>query len=351
MDRDANWLIYGANGFTAELIARGAVSRGLRPILAGRDGPRVTALARALDLPAVVSSIAEIGRHLDAVSVVLHGAGPYAETAAPMADACLRAGVHYLDLSGEVPAIEAVAARDAEARRAGVMLMPSVGFDVVATNCLATLVASRVRDPRILRLGIAGLELISRGSARSTVTGFGRPAQVRRDGRLVASPAPLRRAFDYGRGPSPSIGVSWADLVASYYSTGIPNIEAYVEETAMVRILGAVQKAVGWTSSLPGVQPWLDFQATLLPAGPSESDRRRGHATVVAEVEDASGRMAHARLDTPEVYDFTVETSLALVERVRRGDLEVGFQTPARVYGAGLLRTFASVSLREPIDT
>jgi short subunit dehydrogenase-like uncharacterized protein len=351
MARDPNWLIYGANGFTAELIARGAVSRGLRPVLAGRDGPRVTALARELGLPAIVSPIDELGLHLDGVSVVLHAAGPYAETAAPMADACLRAGVHYLDLSGEVPAIEAVAARDAEARRQGVMLMPSVGFDVVATNCLAALVASRVRAPHRLRLGIAGLELISRGSARSTVTGFGRPAQVRRDGRLIVAPAPMRRDFDYGRGPSPSVGVSWADLVASYYATGIPNIEAYVEETAMVRLLGAVQQAVGWTSRLPGVQPWLDFHAALLPPGPSEDERRRGHATVVAEVEDASGRVARARLDTPEVYDFTVETSLEIVERVLRGDLEAGFQTPARVYGAALLQTFANVSIREPIDT
>ena len=30
------WMIYGANGYTGELIAREAVSRGLKPVLAGR---------------------------------------------------------------------------------------------------------------------------------------------------------------------------------------------------------------------------------------------------------------------------------------------------------------------------
>jgi short subunit dehydrogenase-like uncharacterized protein len=46
-----NSLIYGANGFTGELIAREAVARGLRPILAGRRGEPVEALASELGLP------------------------------------------------------------------------------------------------------------------------------------------------------------------------------------------------------------------------------------------------------------------------------------------------------------
>ena len=38
-------LIYGATGYTGELIAREAVARGLQPLLAGRHGPAITALA------------------------------------------------------------------------------------------------------------------------------------------------------------------------------------------------------------------------------------------------------------------------------------------------------------------
>src|SRR2546426_990803 len=65
------------------------------------------------------------------VRVVLHAAGPFSLTARPMLDACLEAGVHYLDLSAGIDEIEAAVARDAEARRRRIMVMPAVGFDVV----------------------------------------------------------------------------------------------------------------------------------------------------------------------------------------------------------------------------
>ena len=46
------WMIYGANGYTGELIARQAVSEGLQPVLAGRNAARVQALADELGLEA-----------------------------------------------------------------------------------------------------------------------------------------------------------------------------------------------------------------------------------------------------------------------------------------------------------
>jgi short subunit dehydrogenase-like uncharacterized protein len=36
-----SWMIYGANGYTGELIAREVVSRGLMPVLAGRTAAKV----------------------------------------------------------------------------------------------------------------------------------------------------------------------------------------------------------------------------------------------------------------------------------------------------------------------
>jgi hypothetical protein len=42
--------------------------------------------------------------------------GPFSATSRPMADACLRNRVHYLDITGEIDVFEALAARDAEAK-------------------------------------------------------------------------------------------------------------------------------------------------------------------------------------------------------------------------------------------
>ena len=54
-----------------------------------------------------------------------------------MVEACLAEGVHYLDITGEIPVFEAVFARDAEARERDAALLPGVGFDVVPSDCLA----------------------------------------------------------------------------------------------------------------------------------------------------------------------------------------------------------------------
>ena len=45
-----NWMLYGANGYTGELVAREAVRRGLRPTLAGRSESRIHALGAELGL-------------------------------------------------------------------------------------------------------------------------------------------------------------------------------------------------------------------------------------------------------------------------------------------------------------
>ena len=46
------WMIYGANGYTGELIARDAVRRDLNPVLAGRTATKVEQLASNLGLHA-----------------------------------------------------------------------------------------------------------------------------------------------------------------------------------------------------------------------------------------------------------------------------------------------------------
>jgi short subunit dehydrogenase-like uncharacterized protein len=61
------------------------------------------------------------------VAVVLCAAGPFSTTSRPVADACLRSRVHYLDITGEIDVFEALAARDAEAKARGIMLLPGVG--------------------------------------------------------------------------------------------------------------------------------------------------------------------------------------------------------------------------------
>jgi saccharopine dehydrogenase (NAD+, L-lysine-forming) len=102
------------------------------------------------------------------VRVVLHAAGPFVRTSRPMVDACLAAGAHYLDITGEVAVFEALARRDEEARRAGVGLLPGVGFDVVPSDALAAALALAL--PAADRLDLAFASLGGRWSRGTLVT-------------------------------------------------------------------------------------------------------------------------------------------------------------------------------------
>jgi short subunit dehydrogenase-like uncharacterized protein len=339
-------LIYGATGYTGRLLARAAVARGLRPIVCGRDERKVAAFAGALGLEHRVARLdSGWGSVLRDIAVVINAAGPFSATSGPVAGACLRAGVHYLDISGEVDAIEHVARRDGDARDRRVMLMPAVGFDVVPSDCLALHLTRRLPGAHRLTLGISGLELMSRGSARTLAGEYGRPTRVRRGGAVVGvPPGSLWRDIDYGRGPRPSVAVSWGDVASSYYTTGVPDIEVYFEATAAVSTMATLNRSFGALLASPAAQRWLRLQVEMLPEGPTDAERGARCAVIAAEVEDGAGRRARARLRTPEVYTLTGTIGAAVLERVLRGDLETGFQTPARVYGPDFVLRFTGVS-------
>src|SRR5688572_568370 len=126
MARMQPWMIYGANGYTGQLIAREAVRRGHRPILAGRNGEAVRKLADELKLEARVFDLGKA--QLGGVALVVHCAGPFSQTSGPMVEACLAHKVHYLDITGELEVFESVFAADAAARERGITLLPGVGF-------------------------------------------------------------------------------------------------------------------------------------------------------------------------------------------------------------------------------
>ena len=118
----ASFMVYDATGYTGSLIAREAVRRGMRPILAGRNAGNLATLAGELGLEHCAFSIDSPGAVADGLRGVqqfLNCAGPFSQTARPMADACLKGRTNYLDITGEADVFEALAKRDAEARAAG----------------------------------------------------------------------------------------------------------------------------------------------------------------------------------------------------------------------------------------
>jgi short subunit dehydrogenase-like uncharacterized protein len=331
------WLLYGANGYTGELVARLAHARGHQPVLAGRRAAEVCALAEELELERRLFGLDEPARVEEAVSgmsLVLHCAGPFSRTAGPMAEACLRTRTHYLDITGEVGVFEELAARDAEAQAAGVVLLPGCGFEVVPSDCLAVHLKGRLPGARRLALAYAGSGGISRGTATTAIEGLGAGGLVRRGGVLTPVPSAWRtRRIDFGDGPRAAVALPLGDLTSAWHSTGIPDIETYFAGGAAVRSLALAARHAGAILGSEPVRRFLTRRARAGAPGPTAEERRRGRGAVWGEVEDEAGRRATSRLATPEGYTLTAHAAVAAVERVLAGEAPAGFQTPGRAFG------------------
>jgi len=277
---------------------------------------------------------------LRGVDLLLNAAGPFSATAGPLALACIASGCHYTDLGADPHVFEWLLDAGERAAAAGVMILPGVGLDVVASDCLALHVAKRAEPAVRLRIALGGLALVSQGSAKGLIEHAGLPTRVRRDGKLVSiTPASLERVFDFGlddRGPQPALAVSWGDLITGYHSTGVPNIEVYFEAIPGLRMMLLSNRYYGWLMSNPLSQVLLKTSTALLPEGPSDAERDEREVAVVVEADTESGATICSRLFTPEAYTFSARAFVAIAGRILAGDAEPGFQTPAGMYGPDL---------------
>jgi len=327
-------LIYGANGYTGHLIARTAAAYGVVPVLAGRDEQAVVDVAQKLGLQYRAFPLEKAAQHLNGIAVVLHCAGPFSRTYAPMVRACIDTGVHYLDITGEIGVLEAIAAMDAAARAAGVMLLPGAGFDVVPTDCLAAHVAHRLPDATSLMLGISGSGRLSRGTMATALEKSGAGGQIRRGGEIVTVPAAWKsRDIDFGTGLRSSVTIPWGDVATAYHSTGIPDIEVYAVMPQVMQKAMRASSSIGWLMRRGFVQRSLQKRIRNRPAGPSERELKHGESRIWARAENARGEAAEAVMVGPNGYMLTAHTALLAARRVLNGDAPIGFQTPSRAYG------------------
>lgn len=333
------WMIYGANGYTGRMVVAEAVRRGMRPILAGRNRAELEQLAAPHGLPTRAFPLDHpdtLQKALDGVGLVLHCAGPFSRTSAPMLEACLAVHAHYLDITGEIDVFAHCRAQDMRARSAGIVVIPGTGFDVVPTDCLAAQLKARMPDANALVLAFDAGGGPSPGTARTSVEGLGKGGRVRRDGEIVAVPLAWKaRTFERDGQARTAMTIPWGDVFTAFESTGIGNIEVYMcVPPATIKRLTRLR----WLRPLFGlgpVQRWLKAQVGRKVRGPSERTRTQTGCTVWGEVRNASGQVLKGELRTPNGYDLTVQASLGIVERLRGEPApDPGYYTPSRLMGA-----------------
>ncbi|MGZ4684686.1 saccharopine dehydrogenase family protein [Oryzihumus sp.] len=143
MDDSARVLVYGAYGHTGRFVVEELLRRGLTPVLAGRSAGKLEAYEPSV--PGLEKRVAPIGddqalrRCLDGVGAVVNCAGPFLDTALPLATVAVEVGAHYLDVTAEQGAVRAVYDRLGEpAHAAGVGVVPAMSFYSGLADLLVT---------------------------------------------------------------------------------------------------------------------------------------------------------------------------------------------------------------------
>jgi short subunit dehydrogenase-like uncharacterized protein len=306
MNNDPTWMLYGAAGYTGSLIAQQACEVGHRPLLAGRSEPTLKALANRLDLPYRVLALDEpltLSEGLSDVDLVLNTAGPFLHTAAPLAEACLSSGTHYLDISNELQVFRTLYNLNEQAEQAAITVMPGAGFGVVATNCLARSVSDAVG-------GAETLEVVARAASAEPGPGVAatRAENIPFGGWIRQGGRPLPQELGLGittlsfpDGDFPIMPVPTGDLEAAFQATGAPNIVAY---SALVELPDAAE------------------------SHDSQTYRSFGWARAIGE----DGTTSEAWLETGESYRYTAMIAVRSVEETLDRTLGGAF-SPAAAFG------------------
>ena len=338
----AGLLIYGANGYTGELIARAAAAQGLAPVLAGRSAAAVESLARELGCESRVFGLddpAAVSAGIRGSRVVLHCAGPFSATAKPMMAGCIAAGAHYTDITGEIEVFELGFRQDAAARQAGIVVCPGVGFDVVPTDCVALTLKQRLPGATHLALGFDSRSGLSRGTASTSVEGLGHGSRVRENGVIRDIPLGSRtRRADFGAGEKQAAAIPWGDVSTAYRTTGIPNIEVYVPVSP--RALANLRRLArfSWLLRSGSAQSFMKWRIRKGAPGPTAEERAKTPVFVWGEAHDAASTVT-ARVRVPNGYTVTTDASIAIARRLLAGGAAPGFTTPARLMGADFVTT------------
>ncbi|MDP6339305.1 MAG: saccharopine dehydrogenase NADP-binding domain-containing protein [Candidatus Marinimicrobia bacterium] len=348
MMSDKKWVIYGANGYTGRLVVDEAIKRGLKPILAGRS-ESVKTLADEKGLEAQVfdlSSVDVITDNLSGISVLANCAGPFSRTAAPMMQACIHTQTHYVDITGEISVYEAGHGMDSEARSAGIVICPGVGFDVIPTDCLAVHLKDKMPDATHLSLGFAMKgSKASKGTAKTGVEGMAHGGRIRKNGELKQVPLAFKeRTIDYGYGETHAITIPWGDVFTAYHSTGIPNIEVYYPRSP--KGAAALRKRQKYMKlmKIDWIKRFVQNRIDKIWKPNTAEQRAAATSYVWGEVKNANGKMIRARFTTVDGYDLTASGTVEVSQYLMRDHGQSGYYTPSKLMGKELVEKMPGFS-------
>ena len=344
-------MIYGAYGYTGKLITEHVVENGLKPIIAGRNEEKTSTLAKKYQLDFKVFSLDDpsiLVEALEDIYILLNAAGPYSKTAEPLVNASIASKTHYLDITGEIEVFEWIAAKNEQAKKAGIILLPGCGFDVVPTDCLAAMLKTKMPEATNLNLAFMSGGASSRGTTLTMLENLHKGGKVRENGKLTNVPLAYdTRYIMLNRKKTLAVTIPWGDVSTAYFSTGIPNIKVFMAVDKKMLMAIKLMNYLKWLFGSPIIQKYLARQIKAKMTGPDPNLSKNRKSYLWGEIKSNTKETLELFLETPEGYQLTAKTSVLIIKKILEENIQSGFLTPSKAFGEKFILEIPGTSLNE----
>lgn len=366
-ERKYDIVILGATGFTGRIVvaelAALAVREGVRFAIAGRDPEKLRKVASEfpeLEFEVIVADVSDpisLTKMAAQANIIVNCAGPFALYGMEVVRACVQAGTHYMDITGEPAFVHAVHRNfDAQAKSGGVAIVNCCGFDSIPADYAAWMAAGSLKGsgPKLLRGYVFTNARFSGGTWTTAIhaihrrtSGADRPARPSSPKRTRRIPLKVHYLPYWKRWAlpmpvvDPHIVRRSAALLPEVYGVEVEYAQFYTVRSLwdVVRLvfnIGLVFVLVRWKVT----RDWL-FRKFPAGTGPSPEARSKFYFRVLVEGEQSEQRV-HASLSGGDPgYDDTakmlVQAALTLREHIQEGKVVAGATTPVVALGGRLL--------------
>ncbi len=319
--------VVGATGHTGRFVVRDLVRRGIAPIAVGRDAARLAEAGFADDGIAVREARLEDAGSLAAAfagaHAVINCAGPFLDTAEPVAAAAIASRLHYLDVTAEQASAQATIETFGDAARdAGVIVMPAMGFFGGFLDLLVTAASDGWAEADRVAIGIAldrwhPTEGTRRTGARNTA-----PRMVVSGGRLATLPQPppeIDWSFPAPFGPQRVVEIPFSEVPLILLHLRPPELHTHLSLSAI-----------------------RDIRDPTTPSPTPADDTGRSAQLFLVEARVTKGaRSRRAVARGRDIYGFSAPLLGEAVQRILDG----------RVEGAGAMAPGAAFDARDVLAT
>jgi short subunit dehydrogenase-like uncharacterized protein len=315
-------------------------------VLVGRDEAKLQQNAQRLGGGTTFQVAESLSAIADLIAsqrptIVLNTIGPFIRTASQIAHAC-PPGTHYIDLSNELPSVQAILALHDHAVAAGSTFVTGAGFGVLATESVVLKLcenhppATRVRCAAIPAVAVEPGPL-GEAFAASITEGLAFGGRRYEGGQLVRASA----LGDFERVPLPggrTVGTTSAssgELEAARRASGAAFA---VAATSMVPSPSILRVIVPPLLTFMKIGPVRRFAARRIaaieikPSVAKEPQVSWSHA----RVEWPTGEVKQGWMRTGDAMDFTADVLARVTIRLAKGEGVPGAYTPGALFGPEL---------------